>query len=160
VGHALLRPRRHEGHPGIGRELVDALAHAAVLLFRLLAEVRGELLHLLRVAADRLRRRGRVEGKGHRVGEAQDRAPRDLRERNSVLEGGIAEAREMVEGVVDRVIGAAAVLAAEGEVQRGYADVLEEGREVRSRSERREAEAWLLPGLLPLLRRALELARG
>ena len=54
------------------------------------------------------------------------------------------------------MVGAAAVLAAEAEVERGDAEVLEEGRVVRPGAERGEAQVRALAGLAPLLGRALD----
>ena len=64
------------------------------------------------------------------VGEAEHDAARCLGERDAVVERRVEEADVVVERVVDGVIRAAAVLAAEAEVERGDAEVLQEGREV------------------------------
>ena len=74
-----------------------------------------------------------------------------LRQRAPVDEVSVAEMRVPVIVVVDRVIDAAAIFAAETNVQRGDAIVLEERREIRTGTERRDAQVAALANLLTLL---------
>ena len=53
-----------------------------------------------------------------------------LGERDSVIERRINEAREVCKGIVDRMVRASAILAAVADVERGYAEVLQERRVV------------------------------
>ena len=92
------------------------------------ALVVGELLHLVEIARDRV---GEIAGLLQRqiaVGHAQHHPPDGLGQQRIVDEARIDEAAVMLEGVVARVIDAAAVaLLAESDVQRGHAQMLEEG---------------------------------
>lgn len=69
------------------------------------------------------------------VGETQGHPAVQLRERHAVIVARVDIPFEVHHGVVHRVVRAAVTFAAEGGVERGNADVLEEGRVVGARSE-------------------------
>src|SRR5581483_6910945 len=112
-----------------------------------------ELLELLDVARHRLRERAELDRQNVGVREPKDEPAAGLRKRRAVLESRIDEAREVIERIVDRVIRAAAALAAVTDVHRCDAEVLEEGRVVGAGAERGETNQIALPRLLAHLRR-------
>ena len=88
IGHALQTRRRQRLRSVSSRSLVR------------------ELRDLVHVAPDRLGERRELERQHVGVGQAQHDAAADLRQRHAVGEAGVAEARVVVEGVVDRVVDA------------------------------------------------------
>ena len=66
---------------------------------------------------------------------------------------GVVEVRVPVVIIVDRVVDAAFVLAAEAEVERGDAEVVEENRVIGARSQGADPEVGPLARLLAILRR-------
>src|SRR5256886_6324892 len=89
-----------------------------------------------------------------RVGEAHHGGPHRLGEGAAVHERRVVERREPFEVVVDRVIDAAAVLAAVAQVERGDTGVLQERRVIRARAQRPDAEIGAAARLLPDLEAA------
>ena len=87
------------------------------------------------------------------VGQSHHRGPDGLGQRPSVGEIGVGEMRVPVEIVVDRVIDAAAILAAEAQVQRRDAQVIEEGRVVGAGAERVDAQVGAVANVLPVFGR-------
>ena len=73
--------------------------------------------------------------------------PPVLRERAAIDEVGVAEMRVPVEIVVDGMVDAAAVFAAEADIERGDAVVLEEGGVVGAGTERGDAQIGALAEL-------------
>ena len=95
-----------------------------------------QLLQLGEVRPDRVARVENCNGSTSALGQPHHRRAGRLRQRPAVDEIGVGEVRVPVEVVVDRVIHAAAILAAEAEIEAGHAEVVDEHRVVRARAER------------------------
>ncbi len=92
------------------------------------------------VALDGVGRARRIERQQVGVGHAHDGCSAYLRQRSFVHELGIAEVRVPVEVVVDGVIDAAVGLAAEADVERGHAGVVEERRVIGTITQRADTQ--------------------
>ncbi len=86
--------------------------------------------------------------------------PGHLGQRDAVGEVRVHEALELVDGVVDGVVLAEVLLAAEAEVQGRDAQVLQERRVVRARAQGMDGQVVLGAQLLPLVRLGVEDALG
>ncbi len=127
-----------------------------VLVRGLLAHRVGELFHLADVAADGRCQRAELEGQTIGVGQPQDEPAADLRQRDAVLEARVHESTVVLEAVVDGVVLAVLPLAAEADVERGDAEVLQERRVVAAGAERRDRQIAAAHGSSALARIAVE----
>ena len=112
---------------------VGLISDAPALLLRLFAHVVCKFDDLADVTPDVVGEVCESVREHICVSEAQDGVPGGLRERVLVVEVRIAEARVVIERIVDRMIDAARVaFAAIAEIERGDADVLQKRRVVRA----------------------------
>ena len=74
------------------------------------------------------------------IGKPQGSGARHVCQRHTVLESRITEADKMLESVIERVIAAVGTLTAKSEIRRGNTSVLQKGRVIRARAERRDAQ--------------------
>src|SRR5258708_12926135 len=96
-----------------------------------------QLLYFVHVASRGLGEIAEFVGDDVGVGHAQDRRTSGLRKGASIDERSIGESRVPGEGIVDRMIDAPGIaIAAESEIRRSHAEMLQERRIVRSRAER------------------------
>ena len=136
VGRDVFLRRRDGRTPRVVRRPEDAVVDLAVALGDLLLLPLDDLLQVLQVLPGRVGEGGELEGQELGVRQAQDGEADRLRERPAVDEVGVGEVRVPGEVVVDGVVDAAVVLAAEAEVQAGDAEVVDERGVVAARAER------------------------
>ena len=140
VRHGLAQRWRPKRLRGIQRRLEFAVLDEAVHARGLGALPAGEILDLGDVALDRRCEIGEVERQKRRVRHAQGAATVDFGEYHAVDVAGVDEALVVLDGVVERVVRAAAALAAHGDIDGRDADVLEEGAVVGARAQRTESQ--------------------
>ena len=154
--HRLSPLRRRDLVGRVGGQREDAVLEAAVVLGRLGAQRVRHLLDVGDVGLDAAGGARELEGQQVGVGQPQHGAPADLGQRDAVGVVGIHEALEVRDRVVDRVVLAVGALAAEADVERGDAEVLQERAVVGARAERVDLEQPRLAQRGALLRRAAQ----
>ncbi|MDX2034450.1 MAG: pre-peptidase C-terminal domain-containing protein [Blastocatellia bacterium] len=107
---------------------------------------------LLDIDAHRLREVRELERQQLRIGEPHRQRSRRLHERAAVFERPVRKARVPGERIIDRVIDSAARFTAESDIQRGNAQMIDEGRIVRPRTERPDPHIRPLAARLPASR--------
>jgi hypothetical protein len=120
-GRLRLDRRRHGRLTRIGRGAENAFLDLLVALADFVAFGLPKLLHLVHVALHGVGEVGEIVGQQIGVGQAHHGRAGGLRQCAAVDEIGVGEVRVPVEIVVDGVIDAAAVFAAEAQVQRSDA---------------------------------------
>ena len=118
----------------------SAVFDQPVALQNLVALVLGQLLHLVHVAVDGVGEIVEVERQQLGIGQPHHGRAGGLRQRAAVDEVGIGKMRVPVEVVVDRMVDAAAVFAAEADVERGDPQVVQKRRVIGARAQRADAQ--------------------
>src|SRR5215204_1875931 len=80
----------------------------------------------------------------------------DFSERHTVIEIRVAEAYEMVERIVNRMVRTAAVFPAETDIQRSNSEMLQERRVIRPRTERADSQIAAVHDFVSCRRRAVD----
>src|SRR2546423_1806516 len=144
---------------GVAGEPEEALVDLSVALGDLIGTSVAKGLKILYVSLNGFSEIGEREWKQIGIGETQYRDSRCLRKRPTVDERRIAEMHEPIEVVVDGVVDAAFVLTAVSKVERRNAEVIYEGRVVRSGPERANAKILPLSRLATHIRGAVQNSR-
>ena len=148
------------GCSGIVGELVDIQVECGLAFGGFGAARFEQGFQFAGVDVEGIGERSKVVGQQVGLGHAQDQCAVGLRHGAAIGEGGVTKVRVPVEVVVDGVVDAAGVFSAIAHVERGDAEVIEEGGEVRAGAERADAQIAAAGGFFAVLGFAEEQVGG